>query len=148
MNIPKPTFIRTLGIVIAAFSGLIVFSNLMGLVVKMLMSGIEQPSEPPPFDDPLFRYFDTIAIIGLAMGLLLLGGGIYIAKYKNWARLLVIITSIVLILAAWVLMYFISVSAPEGIFKYWPFIVALGWSAPIVLLIWYLNKGNVKKHFN
>ncbi|WP_185114000.1 hypothetical protein [Fulvivirga imtechensis] len=138
-----------MGVVIAAFAGFVVFGATLGLLINLSISGIEQPGAPPPMENPFYRHFNSIAIFSLIIGLSLLIGGIFTSKYRNWARLLVIISAIVLVIVTWVLMVLISfdLAGESDVVDLWPYIIGIFWSAPAILLTWYLNKKDVKKYF-
>jgi hypothetical protein len=59
--------------------------------------------------------------------------------------------SVLIIFIIWGLMIAISISTREldglEIFSYGALINALVWSTPVGLLIWFLNKNKIKKHF-
>jgi hypothetical protein len=88
----------------------------------------------------------------ITVGLFYLIGGLFVRKYKLWANRLVSIISVLQIIIIWSLMItmFIAAHKQEGImsgFSYGAIGTALFWSTPIGLLIWFLNKNQIKKHF-
>ena len=101
-------------------------------------------------EGPFFKHFNTITTFSLIIGLSMLFSGIFISKYKNWARLLAIFCAIVLIIMTWILMVLISfdLAGDSYVVDFWPYIIGLFWSTPAILLIWYLSKKDVRKYFS
>lgn len=155
MEEQKPKSIKTIGLVVAIFSGFIIFSNGMGALVWTVIGigeGINnqntENSDPISF---LFFHYVEMCLIMLLIGIAFLIGGLFIRKYKLWANKLVSTLSIIIIFIIWGLMIAMSISIrkEEGmeIFRYGLIINAFFWSTPLGLLIWFLNKKKIKKHF-
>ncbi len=139
----KEKSIKNLGNAIAAISGVIIFSNGGGMIMMNLLNADSTPV------DPIFANFNLIGISALSLALGFLISGIFISKYKNWARKMGQIISVLFIIGIWTLMTFMSLTIPilKEKFSIFPYIVALFWSSPLLFLIYYLNKENIKKHF-
>ncbi|MGS2764625.1 hypothetical protein [Sinomicrobium sp. M5D2P9] len=155
MKEQKPKSIKTIGLLIAVFSGFIIFSNAMGALTWAVMGIGEDLNNPNTENaDPialLFSHYMELCLIMLLIGVAYLIGGIFIRKYKLWANRMVSILSVLLILVIWGLMIAISVSTGQQdgmeIFRYGAVFSALFWSVPLGLLVWFLNKRKIKKHF-
>lgn len=99
----------------------------------------------------LFENYVYMCLVMVSNGILYLVGGLNIRKYKLWANKLVTYLSLLLIAIIWTFMIAIS-SKTAGhsemeIFRAGAIITALFWSTPIGLLIWFLNRQKIKKHF-
>lgn len=155
MEEQKPKSIKTVGLLVAIFSGFIIFSNGMGAIAWSIMGmGEEMNGQPAKSSDPisfLFSHYIEMCLIMLTIGTTYLIGGIFIRKYKIWANKLVSGLSALIILIIWGLMISMSVSTREQegleIFSYGALFNALVWSTPVGILIWYLNRKKIKKHF-
>jgi len=143
MENQKPKSIKTLGIAIAAISGAIIFSNGSGLLMMNLL-----PTEGSPMQDPLFANFNYIAGTALIFALGFLISGLFISRYKNWARKMGQLIAGLIVIGIWALMIFMNTnSVLEEPFSFFPLFVALFWSIPPIILIFYLNKDKIKQHF-
>ncbi|RNL88098.1 hypothetical protein ED312_09270 [Sinomicrobium pectinilyticum] len=155
MEEQKPKSIKTIGLLVAIFAGFIIFSNAMGALTWAVMGiGEElnnQNTENAGSISWLFSYYIELCLTMLLIGVAFLVGGIFIRKCKLWANQMVSILSVLLILVIWGLMIAISVSIGQQdgmeIFRYGAIFSALFWSLPLGLLIWFLNKRKIKKHF-
>ena len=151
----KPKSIKTIGIAIMIMSGFIIFSNAMGAVASTLigLDGITPPgqSDPStPFTFLIAHYFE-MCLFMVAIGIAYLFGGLFIRKYKLWANRFVTAISGLLILLFWTIMLIMRGSFPqEPGFEFtntWIIVVAMAWSAPFGLLIWFLNKKDIVNCF-
>lgn len=155
MEEQKPKSVKTIGLLVAIFSGFIIFSNGMGAIAWSAMGmGEDMNSQNTENFDPisfLFAHYIEMCLIMLFIGIAYLIGGIFIRKYKLWANQMVSGLSVLIILIIWGLMIAMSISTgqQEGleIFSFGALINALVWSTPVGLLIWFLNKKKIKKHF-
>ena len=99
----------------------------------------------------LFANYIYMCLIMVTIGALYLIGGLNIRKYKLWSNKLVTYLSIILIVIIWTLMIAMSsMTAGQNemeIFSVGAILTALFWSTPIGLLIWFLNRQKIKKHF-
>lgn len=145
----KPKSIRAIGIVLAVVSVLSIISNVLGLfMIDHLTEGTTFFAEDPYFVQ-LFSYANLIAVVAIVLGLGFFVTGIFITRYKNWARLSAQGLTVSYLLYFWYLSVFISPDNPfdKGEFGIEQFIGSLIWSIPFILLIRYLNKGKIKCHF-
>ncbi|UBM60765.1 hypothetical protein LAG90_08970 [Marinilongibacter aquaticus] len=156
MEEPRPKSIKTIGTVVAVFSGFIIFSNGMGALFWTIFGMGDELSSPDtmntePFSFLLTHYVEMCTMM-LCLGIAYLIGGIFISKYKLWANRMVSGISVLLILVIWGIMVMISMlcSQQEGleIFVFGALFNALLWSTPLGLLIWFLNRPKIKKHFS
>jgi len=155
MEEQKPKSIKKIGLLVAIFSGFIIFSNGMGaLAWSVLGMGDDLINVETETTDPisyLFAHYVEMCLIMLSIGIAYLVGGIFIRKYKLWANKMISALSILIILIIWGLMIamFISVGQEDGmeIFSYGAIFNAIFWSTPIGFLIWFLNKKKIIKHF-
>jgi len=155
MEEQKPKSIKTIGLLVAIFSGFIIFSNAMGALVWSVigmeddLNNVEtETTDPISF---LFAHYIEMCLIMLFIGIAYLVGGIFIRKYKLWANQMVSYISILIFLIIWGVMIAISISVGQQdgmeMFSYGAIVNALFWSTPIGLLMWFLNKKKIKKHF-
>lgn len=155
MEEQKPKSIKNIGLIVVIFSGLIIFSNGMGaLAWTAIGMGEEMNIQSTENSDPvsfLFSHYIEMCLVMLIIGIAFLIGGLFVRKYKLWANRMVSILSFIIILLIWGLMVSMSISIgkEEGmeIFCYGAIINALFWSTPLGLLIWFLNKKKINKHF-
>ena len=145
----KPKSISTIGIVLAVLSVLVVVSNIWGLLMfENIIEGGNNIEEIPYYAQS-FAYVKPIAIISSSLASGLLIAGIFITRYKNWARVLAQIVATVYLLFFWYLSVFIAPYNPfdKGEFGIEQLIGMLVWSVSVVFLIMYLNKEKIKNHF-
>lgn len=156
MEEQKPKSVKTIGLIVSIFSGFIIFSNGMGALVFTLIGlGGNQngKNEKSEFNliEFLFDNYIYMCLVMVTIGVLYLIGGLNIRKYKLWANKLVTYLSLLLIVLIWTLMIAMStMTAGQNemeIFSVGAIITALLWSTPIGLLIWFLNRQKIKKHF-
>ena len=155
MEEQKPKSIKTFGLIVAIFSGFIIFSNGMGaLAWTAIGMGEEMEIQSTENSDPisfLFSHYIEMCLVMLIIGIAFLISGLFVRKYKLWASRMVSILSFIIMLIIWGLMISMSISTgqQEGmeVFSYGAIINALFWSTPLGLLIRFLNKKEVKKHF-
>tara|TARA_B100000609_G_C17052044_1_gene349546 strand:- start:146 stop:616 length:471 start_codon:yes stop_codon:yes gene_type:complete len=155
MEEQKPKSIKTIGLLVTIFSGFIIFSNGMGaLVWSIIGMGDDLNKMGTVSTDPisfLFAHYIEMCLIMLLIGIAYLVGGIFIRKYKLWANIMVSSLSVIIFLIIWGLMIAMSISVGQQdgmeIFSYGAILNAVFWSTPVGLLIWFLNKKKIKKHF-
>ncbi|WP_276978430.1 hypothetical protein [Flavobacterium filum] len=156
MEEQKPKSIRTIGLIVSIFSGFIIFSNGMGALAYTIIGLGENQNrqiEKSEFNliKFLFENYISMCLIMVTIGVMFLVGGLNIRKYKMWANKLLTYLSIFLIAIIWTLMIAMSsMTAGQNdmeIFSFAAIFTALFCSTPIGLLIWFLNKQKIKKHF-
>ncbi|MCP9764122.1 hypothetical protein [Lacihabitans soyangensis] len=156
MEEPKPKSIRTIGLIVSIFSGFIIFSNGMGALAFSIIDFGDELSGQNEFLDfnPigfLFANYIYMCLIMVTIGVLYLIGGLSVQKYKLWANKLVTYISAILLILIWTFMVVMLRMTAEHesmkLFNIGIIISAVFWSTPIGLLIWFLNQGNIKKHF-
>jgi hypothetical protein len=156
MEEQKPKSIKTSGLLVAIFSGFVIFSNGMGALSFSAMGMGEeldtQPAENPHLLSFLFSHYIEMCLIMVMVGITSLIGGIFIRKYKMWANQMVSVISVILILVIWSLMTsFFLIARQQGGMEFISFGALFGglfWSVPIGILIWFLNKKKIKNHFD
>ena len=152
----KPKSIKTLGLIITIFSALMILGNTLGAVNWSINPlALEIPQSTTGIVDPfslLFSYYFEMAMTGATIGFLSLICGLYIRKYKRWAHQLL---NLILMAAVLAIVFFtahilIHSEFQEGmlILNLAIYLILFFWSIPPLLLIWYLNKKNVKRHFS
>ena len=158
MEDQRPKSIRTIGLVVTIFAGFITLSNFMGAlmfsIIGMGSSMNDQAGSGNNSTDPiafLFNHYLALCIIMVTIGIIYLLGGINIRRYKLWANRLVTYISALLIVLIWGLMVTFSIMAAQqeemGIVITGSILNAIFWSTPIGLLIRFLNKETIIKHF-
>jgi hypothetical protein len=151
----KPQSIRTVGLIVAIFSGFIIFSNAMGI----LAFALTRMSSPSPLEEANSRellqfildHYAEICVFMVGVGIIYLLGAINIRKYRRWARKLVSAISLFLIIFISTTMLALFTAA-EGtyslsFFRFAAIATALIWTAVLGLLVWFLNQEKIKKHF-
>jgi uncharacterized membrane protein len=153
----KPKSVRTVGLIVSIFSGFIIFSNGMGALVFTIIGFGENPNsqnEKSEFNLIVFLFENYVAmcLVMLIIGVFYLVGGLNIRKYKLWANKLVTYLSLLIIVMIWTLMIAMySLIAGQNemtVFAIGTILSALFWSTPIGLLIWFLNRQEIKNHFS
>jgi hypothetical protein len=95
-----------------------------------------------------FVYFRAGMVL---IGMLYFIGGLTLRKYKLWANQLTTYLSILLLALIWIVTIAISritTESPEmEVYRIMPFFSGLFWTVPFGLLIWFLNRQDIKKHF-
>ena len=155
MEEQKPESIRTVGLIIAIFSGLIIVGNAAGAIAYSTAGTYEETTGAPAADDPLsflFAHYIEICLLMVALGFLYLYGALNLRKYRGWASKLVSAISLFLIIFIWTTMLGLFSSFEETnelkVFRLAAIASAVVWSTPLALLIWFLNRENIKKHFD
>ena len=155
----KPKSIKIVGIIIIGISIFAIFSNGLGSFALIKGGGFEQNQ---PLTAPLsesdysgyYLFFNYMLKFGLSMvlfGLLFLIGGIFLTKYKNWARVsLITLASIFILGQIFILIIIMSLVFNKSIY----FLSSIGIIIAILFcitisfsLIIFLNKKQIKKHF-
>lgn len=147
--------IKVVGSIVSILSALIIIGNASGVVV---FSSINEPAKNIADIETeiqgiawiIHHYIEFCLVMGI-VGLLYLIGGMYMRKYKMWANYLVTTISSLLIIVIWLLVSLASISTPDiyeiDFLSLSVITVALFWSAPLAVLIWYLNRKKVRKYF-
>ncbi|MCJ8166663.1 hypothetical protein MKJ04_17590 [Pontibacter sp. E15-1] len=146
----KQKSIRVVGIVLIVLSSLTIITSLIGLVyvIDFIAEGISKV-EDLSYEGQMLSYAKPIAVISVALGLGFLVAGIFIMYYKNWARILAQAFAVLYLINFWYQAVFIAPYNPfdKGEFGLEQLLGALLWSVPILLLIRFLRKEDVKNHF-
>jgi len=158
METAKPQSVRIVGLVVAIFSGFIIFANAMG-ALAVVITGTEDAVDPR---DPretgsadllafILDHYAGICVFMVGIGIIYLSGALYIRKYRRWAAKLVSAISVFLIIFVSTTMLALFTAA-EGTYALGFFrVVAVGtaliWATVLGLLIWFLNREKIKKHF-
>ncbi|QCK15756.1 hypothetical protein [Mangrovivirga cuniculi] len=154
----KPNSIKIAGIIIIVISVFTILLNLIGGGIILFLSDLKDSSYSN-IDSLNNEHSYTGVIIGIAIlmtfiGILLLFSGLNILKYKMWANRLATFISIFYIVYMWVVMWWISfylMNDPNNeidAMNYWGLFTAILWTVPAVILIWFLNIKNIKRHFD
>lgn len=143
--------IKTVSIVLVIVSIFIIFSNTMGAVSNEILDLFGSESNTDSILDLILNNYSMFCGFMVLVGVTYLIGSLNLKKLNEWARKLIVIESIVLILLIWTLMigFVIAMSNEENglIFVSIAMISGLFWSTPLVLLIRFLNKEKIKVHF-
>lgn len=150
----KPESIRTVGLIIAIFSGFIILSNGIGAVAYSVIATREGAAEAPGPDNVLtfiLAHYVEICLLMVVLGFVYLYAAINLRKYRHWANKLVSAISLFLIIFIWttLLGVFSSVEGTDEwrLLQLAAIASAIVWSTPLGLLIWFLSRENIKKHF-
>lgn len=155
----KPKSIKIVGIIIIGLSIFAIFGNGFGSLALISGGSLETNhsfAEPRSGSDysGYHLFFNYMLKFGLAMvifGLLFLIGGIFLTKYKNWARVsLITLSSIFILGQIFILIIIMSLVfnksiyllSSMGIIVAIVFFIAISFS-----LIIFLNKKQIKEHF-
>lgn len=148
--------IRIIGIVIIVFSIFVAFSNGMGALMFSIMdgSGTQNPAKSQN-TDLMTKIWDNY--VTLCLGMILIAainiiGGIGLIKYKNWGRVTIISTSILILTMMLIFsIIFISYSIEIPDFGFVGIILSsfsiLIIMIPFILLIRYLRQEKIKINF-
>jgi len=142
--------IRTVSITLIVFSALVIMSNGMGALASVMLNFdamvFSEEDSKTPMAFILAHYFQ-MAVFMIVLGATYLFGGIFLLRHKQWARRLIIVISVVHVMIIWIIM--ISLHAAMdlhvrvSIFVVWPVIVAIAWTIPFGILIWFLSRKNI-----
>ena len=152
MEFQKPKSIKSVGLVIAILSGLLIFSNGMGALVFTLLGfgGAPQEAIEMDFLDILLENFALFCLVFVFFGILYLVGGIYLSKYRLWAKNLILLTSYIFLILLWLLagtvVYYTINEAGLEFFMGFILITTLIFSFPLIFLIRFLVIN--KMHFD
>lgn len=169
-----PKSLRIIGIVLACLGGLMFLSNVFSLLLISVfdfpgrMMRMMPAEAAPPFDVArMMRAMQPIAAVSAALGILLCVGGLYVRKHQRWALTLVNVLLALMIAGLWYLpgylapimrqvMQSMTESAPPGFpeiewfdtfFQVGQYFSALFWTAPIVTILYLLNRKSSRLHF-
>lgn len=156
----KPKSVRTLGVVIAVISAVIIFGNIVGIVVFKISSINNAITDLTIGEDAsddikilffVIKHYVEMFLIIATLGMCFLIGGINLRKYKLWANRLISILSLILICIIWFLMITIfSIfysSSGLDVLSYSAIFSAIIWSVPLIILIRFLNNNEIEMHF-
>ena len=107
MENQKPKSVKTVGLLITIFSFFIIFSNFSGMLAGQMFVEMTYSDDFNAIDFILKNYTKMCALI-IIVGLSFMVGGIYLGKFKLWAKKLLIVLSIMLILIIWSLMILLA----------------------------------------
>ena len=155
----KPKSIKIVGMIIIGLSIFVVFGGGLGSLA-LLSSGVldmNQSLVAPRSESDYSGYhlfFNYMLKFDLAMilfSLLFLIGGIFLTKYKNWARVsLIALSSIFILGQIFILIIIMSLVLNKSIY----FLSTIGFIVAIVFfiaisfsLVIFLNKKQIKEHF-
>jgi len=155
----KPQSVRTLGSVLKALSGLIVFSNSMGAFAYFLTGMGNLPSSSGNVEPDeqvlvlLVENFLILCLIMIVVGLLYFIGANSLKTFKLWALKLVTWLSGLLILIVFgvtvgLLSAMRNTEGSTGYELWFSGLVSiLVIVTPLALVIWFLNRPKIRKHF-
>lgn len=158
MEEDSPKSIRVIGLVIVILSGLTVVSNLMGALVFSYFK-LDQIKLDDLGDSGeivlirlLFGQYVNICIGTAIMGAFFLIGGLFMRQYKLWANRLLTILSILIIIIVCASVIGMSTLKFDqmdlNLFRLTNVLFIFLSGVPMGLLIWYLNKRDIRKYFN
>ncbi|MCX2745365.1 hypothetical protein OO013_15915 [Mangrovivirga sp. M17] len=153
----KPKSIKIAGVIIIVISTLVILLNLIGAAIFMFLSDLKDNSYAHlnSLDNQLSldSLLIGVAVFMTILGVLFLISGINIFKYKLWANRLATFISVFYIIYIWILMWWASFYLIEnpgnvlGTLEFWELFTAVFLTVPAIILIWYLNIKNIKRHF-
>ena len=150
----KPKSIKNVGIIIVVVSILILFSNISGALVELLMRdefSSDTTENSNNIIELIFNNYLLMCLFMLIIGILYLIGGVLMIKYKKLGRDIVFYNSILMVVLIWVLMIGMALAVPSEnffwIFKIGAIINAILWCTPLYFLLKYLGKEKIKAHF-
>jgi hypothetical protein len=152
MERTQSTTIKTLGITISIIAAFATFSNLMGAFAFAMMNpNSNQISEPQSGMEFLWSNYIYMCLIISALGITTLIGGIKLMKFKNWARKLLIVTSLIFVTLL-VILDFIMILEMRNqtdtlLFIFILVATSMVISIPFLFIIYYLRLESVKNHF-
>ena len=155
----KPKSIKIVGMIIIGLSIFAIFGNGLGSLTLISGGGFEQNQllvDPRSESDysgynVFFNYMLKFGLSMVIFGLLFLIGGIFLTKYKNWARVsLITLSSIFILGQMFILIIVMSLVFNKSIY----FLSSIGIIVAIIFfiaisfsLVIFLNKKQIKEHF-
>ena len=147
MNELQQKSIRSRALIIMLFSGMIIFSNLLGALAfaiigngqDYMFSSAEYQKNPGLY---LFRYYYDICFIFAITGILFFTGALFLRKLQSKGRIILSIVSIVLILEIWALSFLMQYALRDNASSKLILTIVFNgllWSAPLIYLIRYVN---------
>jgi hypothetical protein len=139
--------IKVVGLIMIIISSIIIFFNTMGSLVWSFIGSENIENSEVSFEE----IFIVICLTMILFGIFFLIGGIFIRKLKLWANYMVSIVSSIFTILLWFvsISFYIKAIDPGFIFfKVILIVTSFFFSAPLLLLVWFLNKSNVKSQFN
>lgn len=147
MDTQKPKAIKNVGLTIAVLSGLVIFSNGMGVLMFTLLGFNDYETIETSDLTAIDYFFNNISyflLILVIMGGLFFIGGIQLMKYKLWAKRYLVVLSFILITLFTLLLstsVYSAIRDSEMVFAAIPIaFIWIGFSVPLLLLIRFLNK--------
>lgn len=152
--------IRNIGQAIAFFSGYMIFSNGLGAAVFLSFDAgawfgvLNLPDAGFDFGSGfafMLKNFVALCLIIVAIGTAYMISGIYLRKFRPWARLSVMGISILMFILIWAFMIYFGMTFQIPDVRGFAIMACLFTSAlfttPLALLLVYLNKKAVKSLF-
>lgn len=148
-NNQKPKSFKAIGIILLSISVVMIFCIAIGLVTIFMISKTEPNANEAFHKFPLFVYRGIIAFIIFITTLFYIYGSVHLIKYKNWARIMIQIVSLISIIEIWGLMMLVNDVIPNkvGLFSVYSITISIIFTLPLIILIWFLNLTKNKIHF-
>ena len=148
MEDEKSKVVKLISKMIISFSVFIIVSNVMGIFVYFLIRPGSEPNEQI-LNLKIWNYFVGICLIMIVLSSINLLSGIYLLKFKNWSRIIVILTSIMFICVIGVISIIINVSISVHLIKTGPaiFMAAVIFSIPFIISIYNLARKDIRTLF-
>jgi len=145
--------IRTVAITLIVFSALVIVSNGMGAVVSVMLDFdkmVFSAKDSQTMMAFIMEHYFQLCLFMVGLGAVYLIGGIFLLRHKLWANRLVMIVSVVQVIIIWLIMFSMHLAVTHvgiGIFMAWPVIVAVAWTIPFGILIWFLRRKDIVANF-
>ncbi len=142
--------IKILKTLLLVFGSVLIFSNSMGLLVNTMMFTDVEYSKTSGVD-LLFANFGLICVSAITLGVLLLIGGIILNPKFKWTRMGVMIIAWIALVGMLIFTISFTVATHQEevgiIFSLGALVMGLLFSSPFGVLIVYLNKSVIARHF-
>jgi len=143
----KPKSIKAIGLIVSILGGVMMGSNFMGGIAGIIIDYFDRKEIGPEYESP-FRFIIPLAIVLVLVGFCFLIGGNHLRKYKLWAKRLLTISAGVAFVSLWTIPILMLLNSNGlDIFNVPMSITGVIFSVPMLLLILFLQKKKIKKHF-
>ena len=158
-NNSKPKSIKEFSLVLMIISILMIFANTGAFIMTMFLKIDMSPSDDYVFaniGDKLFSWFtghlNILYASLIIIGILLFVSSINLKKYRMWSNKLLTFISVFVLINVWIffISMIMSIAGQNGIniFLVIPILISMITSVPLIIMIRFLNKNEIKSHFS
>lgn len=147
MEEQKPKSIKTASTIIIVFSCFTLVVNIGSLLISIFIDSFYHDTKIGTESSLIPNNFIQTGFVMLIIGILYLITGFGMRLYKLWAKKLGIVISLLMILVIWSSMISKAITIGKDLGSFFYILNALIFSIPLFLLIKFLSKRTIKKHF-